>query len=1831
MSKQKILVVEDEEIVALEIRKKLENLGYEVISKASSGPEAIEKASKERPDLVLMDIQLKGSMDGIEAADRIWNSNKIPIIFLTAYTDKETIQRAKAAGSYGYILKPFEEKELYNAIEMAFHRFKLHREIEARDRWLSTILSSISDGVIAVDREGIVKFINIGAERLTGWKKENVVGSPYKKFLRIVDKDRKDVDLDAIGNVIDKKVSIECSEEHFIVSKSGKEVPVECRVNPCCNIDGGIFGAVISIKDISKKRQQEMLIKEKEEKYFKLFNCIGDPIFIFDKKSYRFLDCNSAVQRIYGYTREELLSMTPFDLHPEEDHEKVNKNIDKRNIDRPNVYTHITKHGKKIFVEILTEEIVYDGRPAWLSIVRDISERKESENVIKEQAAVADLINKVGQRVSSELKLNELLSEIVNSVRDAFDFYGVMLLMRDENGKAFRLKAIAGGYKDIFPSDLTVLVGEGMIGHAAETGEIQLSGDVTKNPYYVRKSEEITRSELSVPIKIGPKEVIGVLDIQSVELDAFNQIHVVAMNTLSTQIASAIRNARLYEKAQKEILERKRTEEMIRNSEMRFRELFSNMSSGVAIYEAVDNGNDFIFKDINHAVERIEKVKKKDLIGKRVREVFPGIEQMGLLDVFREVWRSGKPKLHPVSEYRDDRIWGWRSNYVYKIPSGEIVAVYDDVTEQRLSEIKLEERQKYLESVLYNTPSGIVTLDPNHRITEWNPGAESIFGYKRQEVIGKDIDEIVSIPEKKKETAKLTEKVLEGGRIEPHESVRFRKDGTPVDVIVAGSPIVVERELKGIVVIYTDISEMKRIERNLLEKSEKIKEQNRLNKLRAEIWKIASDESLSEEQLVQGLLDMVGPTLGVSRACYNPIRRKYIECVREWCDEGVKPSVGKKMPLSIIKYFKDTPYYEVTQKNALDKIPRHLHSVAKPLLDSFTKKLNIDSILIVPYYYDGVWQGMLTFDICSDNNKWDGWKDSKKKLIAEMTQIVVQTITQRRIKKALMESEEKFRSISSAAQDGIIMMDDQGKISYWNEAAVKIFGYEKDEVIGMDLHELLAKDEFSKDIEKGLKRFFVDGTGPAVGNVTELVGTRKNGEDMPIELSLSGVKIRDKWHAIGIVRDITDRKRAEAEFVRYAEELKAAKEKEEEHAANLAQLVEDLQIAKNRAEEAARAKSEFLANMSHEIRTPMNGIIGMTELALDTELTPIQREYLEAVMNSAESLLTIINDILDFSKIEAGKLDIESISFNLRDTVDETIQSLAIKASDKGLELVSHVLPDVPDCVKGDPGRLRQIIVNLVGNAIKFTEKGEVVLSVEKIEETEKDVTLHFSVTDTGIGIPKDKQKLIFEAFTQADGSTTRKFGGTGLGLAISNQLVSMMGGRMWVESPVKQRGTNEGGPGSRFHFTAVFRKDRKKKCRERTIPVDIRGLKVLIVDDNSTNRRVLEEMLTNWHMSPVAVGGGEEALKEMEKARRSGSPFSLILLDANMPEMDGFTLAERIREDPFYKAITIMMLSSSRRRGDSERCMKLGMSNYLMKPIKQSDLYNAIIVAIGQMDKKGGRKTDKDKNKRKEMEEEKSTIKREVNILLAEDNGINRKLAESMIKKKGWNVVSVTNGKEAVELYKKQSFDLILMDVQMPEMDGFKATSIIRELEEKKGDHVPIVAMTAHAMKGDREMCLGAGMDGYVSKPMKAKELYDVIEDLLNGKSRGRSDSGNSAKGMQIDLNRALEAVDGDEDLLSELIEEFLNTYPEQLGRLRELLDDGNVEQFERAAHSFKGSVGNFGAMRAYDLAYELEKIGKSGKLDGADSVLRELEIEMERVRDYLSSHIADKKLQEA
>jgi two-component system, sensor histidine kinase and response regulator len=805
-----------------------------------------------------------------------------------------------------------------------------------------------------------------------------------------------------------------------------------------------------------------------------------------------------------------------------------------------------------------------------------------------------------------------------------------------------------------------------------------------------------------------------------------------------------------------------------------------------------------------------------------------------------------------------------------------------------------------------------------------------------------------------------------------------------------------------------------------------------------------------------------------------------------------------------------------------------------------------------------------------------------------------------------IESEARTRLVIETALDAVISTDVQGKIIDWNRQAEVLFQYTRDEAIGQNFCKTVISSAYQEGHAQSFRQFLETLDCRVFERRIETIAVRRDGSTFSAEMAISPLKVSGSYIFNSFIEDITVRKRNE-------EQLKQAKEL---------------------AEFANRSKSEFLANMSHEIRTPMNGVLGMTELLLATSLTDRQRRYANNVRLSGEGLLTTINDILDFSKIEAGKLTLERVDFDLRDAVEEVIELLAERAHAKNLELVCNVPTEVPTAVQGDPYRLRQVLMNLIGNAIKFTEHGEVVVDVSTLEQARTTVMLQIAVKDTGVGIPHEAQCHIFDAFSQADGTTTRKFGGTGLGLSIAKQLVELMNGTIKVESIPSQ--------GSTFSFTATFPKQVKTaEALRPALPRSVQGLRVLIADDNATNLSILKHQMLGWGMQPDVVQNGRQALDRLRAAASEASFYDMAILDMKMPDMDGLELAEAIKAEPTIAPRRIAILSSIAMDGTTDAARAAGVSMFLRKPLRQRELYRALTTMMNEQEESASEVAGLTELRRPKLQFE-------GHVLLVEDNPVNQELAQNILEVFGCRVDVASDGREAVAAVNRSSYDLVLMDCQMPEMDGFEATAEIRQREahEKNRHRLAIVALTAHALQGDREHCLGAGMDDYLSKPFTQDQLALVLERWLARKVGTDPNPGTATHPVVSTMGRKFKSEDtatsspvidrqtlaairalqrpGKPDVLNKAINIYLDTAPKLLRALRIALDAHDAIGIHTAAHSLKSSSASLGALELAHLCKELETMGRMQTLNEAGQILMKLENGYTTVQSILQAEVS-------
>jgi len=798
------------------------------------------------------------------------------------------------------------------------------------------------------------------------------------------------------------------------------------------------------------------------------------------------------------------------------------------------------------------------------------------------------------------------------------------------------------------------------------------------------------------------------------------------------------------------------------------------------------------------------------------------------------------------------------------------------------------------------------------------------------------------------------------------------------------------------------------------------------------------------------------------------------------------------------------------------------------------------------------------------------------------------------------EEKETLSTILKSTPHGITLIDNHGKYLYVNSYFTKITGY--------TLQDIATKEDWFKKAypdkkyrKKVSQVWNSDNNHSYRGKHREFKIRCKDGQSKYIEFRSTFLEDRK----ISVLTDITQKKQAQDEL----NQMNLALEKAIEQANMMAQ----------KAEIANVAKSEFLANMSHEIRTPLNGVLGMTSLLLDTDLTNVQRQYANIVRNSGESLLTVINDILDFSKIEAGKLEMEVIDFDLRSLLDDFASMMSLRIQKKNLEFICAASPDVPALLRGDPGRLRQVFANLVGNAAKFTEKGEISVRSYLEKETPEEVKLLFSVKDTGIGIPEEEHDMLFQSFTQADTSTTRKFGGTGLGLTISKKLCEMMGGEIGLNSEVNK--------GSEFWFTACFKKQEESACP--FMPVQISDMKeyhILVVDDNETNRDILQGQLGSWGCRVKEAVDGPDALHKFYQADNEKDPFQVAILDMQMPGMDGLSLGKVIKADDKLKSVHLIMMTSMGQAGDARLFEKAGFAAYLMKPVGHSDLFDCLSTIISGDSKSQQKKAIITRHTVRELQ------RKNIRILLAEDNITNQQVATGILKKFGFmGVKTVSNGIQAVKALEESSYNLVLMDVQMPEMDGFEATRKIRKIESESGKkRIPIIAMTAHAMKKDRDNCISAGMDDYVSKPIDPKFFLEVLKRWLPGK-KAATDSDNPLdpeiiEGIDprvFDKDALMERVMGDTELAETVILSFLDDIPRQMDALIKFIDQKGTEDAGKQGHQIKGAAGNVGANTLREIASDIETAGKAGELDRLIFLVPRLEEAFDQLKKVMEEMI--------
>jgi PAS domain S-box-containing protein len=1233
----------------------------------------------------------------------------------------------------------------------------------------------------------------------------------------------------------------------------------------------------------------------------------------------------------------------------------------------------------------------------------------------------------------------------------------------------------------------------------------------------------------------------------------------------------------------RDITKVKRAEEALRESEQRWRNLTEALPQ--LVWSALPDGSCDYFSTqwTEHT-----GVPESDLLGWRWMETLHPDDR----EPTRRLWTDSVAGRGPYDvEYRvrrRDGVYRWFKTRGVPIRDGEgrIVRWFGsctDITDLRQAEEALRQSEQRFRTFVDHATDAFFLQDDRGVILDVNRQACAGLGYTREELVGKTPD--IFDPDVTPGLLEELDRKMNAGEMVAFESRHRRKDGTLFPVEVRGRAFG-EGGRRFLVSLARDISERKQDEA-LFQGQKRILEQivqgEPLPRVLTGLCRTI--EELTQGEMLAAVLLLDADGIHLRHVAAPSLPANYVRAI-----DGLP--IGPAMRSCGTAAFRREPVYVCDIATDPRWAPFAELALAHGLRACWSSPI-----------FSRTGEVLGTFGMYYRQPRCPTPRDLRA--VDIVTRTVAIAVERSRAEQALRESEERFRGTFENAAVGILHTDAAGRFLRVNEKFCAIVGYPRDELLHKTFRDITHPDDLAAGVESYTA--LMRGELASYSLIKRYV--RKDGAPVWVELFVS--LQRDGGgrpaYAIAVLQDISERKR----------------------------LVKELRQAKDVAEAANRAKSEFLANVSHEIRTPMNAILGMTDLALDTPLTDDQRQCLRTVKSAADNLLGVINDLLDFSKIEAGKLELDVAAFGLRAAVGDTLRALAVRAHAQGLELLCHVEPDVPDALVGDAGRLRQVLLNLVGNAVKFTEQGEVVVEVTsdewRVTSEEQQpgaasldsasvtrhsslVTLHFSVSDTGIGIPRDKQESIFRAFEQEDTSTTRKYGGTGLGLTIASRLVALMGGQITVDS--------EPGRGSTFAFTARFGLQPHPETIAAPPPVVLHDLPVLVVDDNATNRRILEAWLRGWQMKPVAVGDGVAAMDGLWDAVNTGRPYPLVLLDARMPDTDGLALAAQVRKRAEWSATRIILLTSGDRPGDLARAREVGIDAHLLKPVQQDELLGAIHRVMSRVPSDEWPVT-REEVASSSLVTRHSSLVTGLRVLVAEDNEFNAQLLEQLLVRRGHRVRLATNGQEALTRAEKGGFDLLFLDVHMPVLDGFQVVQAVRERERAAGGHLPVIALTARARKEDREACLAAGMDDFLAKPIQAAHLWAAIDRVVTTRSQEsgvRSQQSGASPSLTpdsclltpvlglLDPGVLLAACGGDDAILEKIGQAFRARLPDHLAAVQDALRQGDAGRLREAAHKLCGMVAAYSSV-AGGVASDLEERAARGQVEEARPLVGQLE----------------------
>jgi PAS domain S-box-containing protein len=1456
---------------------------------------------------------------------------------------------------------------------------------------------------------------------------------------------------------VDDEAVMHSGKQQIVEELNGEHWVETCKT-PILDSAGSLLGSTGFAQDITERKFAAERLQQSEARFRQIFNGGNDAIYVIDPASGKFIEVNEIGYHRLGYNRAEILHLGLQDIAAPDQREALSalKQVMQSGYALFE-WTHLARDGRKIPVEINAQRINFDGKPTILSVVRDISERKHSERELmlqKNSLSEAQHIARVG---------SWKLEFATNKLSWSDEIYRIFEINPEQFSASYE-----AFIERIHPDD-------------RDRVNVTFIGSVEHHAAY-----EITHRLLMADGRIKHVQERGhsIYDDKGVALSSMGTVQ--------------------------DVTDRIQIETALKLSEERFRQMFENMSSGVVVYQAVDAGDDFVFKDINAAVARIEGASREALIGKRVTAAFPGIREMGLLATFKRVWQSGKSERYPLSFYADSKITGWRDNFAYRLATGELVVIYDDITAAKQAEEALKISEKRLAIATRAGIIGIWDWDVVNKQLKWDDAMYRLYGI-RAEDFGGTYEAWLHVihPEDQAHTDAQIQAGLRGEReyspefrvIWPDGSIHHLKAASHTEFDENKQPV-------RMIGINYDLTQQKQSELKLA--------QNNL--------------------LLNSIIDNIPNMIFLKRAsdlCFELFNRAGEELLGVARADLMGRNDYDFFPKEEADFFTTKDRVTLAQDKLVD-IPEEPIKTPHGSRILHTKKLAIRDERGQPKYLLGISE------------------DITERKLAE------QNISE------LIDLNSKIISESTL---GIAVYRDSGECVIGNEAAAKIIGTSVDKILAQNFREI---DSWKKSGLFDAALLTLE-TGNNQHSETHL--TTSYGKEVWLDYDLVKLIRAGEPHLLLILTDVSAFKRSE-------------------------QAISD---AKTEAESANRAKSEFLANMSHEIRTPMNAIIGLSELALGTrELSPKLHNYLNKIHSSSKALLSIINDILDYSKVEAGRLELDQIEFSLNELLENVADLFNVHAEEKGVELVLYIAPDVPERVIGDPLRLGQVMNNLVGNAVKFTGYGEIVIKIAQLACEDGISTLHFAVCDTGIGMTKEQVTRLFKAFTQADNSITRRFGGTGLGLTISKKLMEKMGGDITVVS--------EPGKGSTFSFTIRLAVSNQAYI-ERS-PSALRGMRVLVVDDLEISRLTLCEILRAWQFQVTDAASGEEALRLI--AQRANNPeqaFELVLLDWKMPGLSGVEVARRLRESAERKEVArlpvIIMVTAHSKEILLQEAQGVQLDAVLNKPVTSSGLFDTII------DFQGGRKHPADVQASADISEDASRI-RGARILLVEDNETNQLVATDILNRMGLKVTLASNGQEALDMLQLADFDAVLMDLQMPVMDGLETTRRIRQ--EVRWNGLPVIAMTAAVMAQDRAACSVAGMNDHVSKPIAQQELLHALLRWIRPASTTEPPPNKITAALSaiklpdnlpgFDLNAALDRLAGNGELLVDLLNKFSIEFADAQAALALLVKAGDRQAVAAFMHRIKGAAANLGAIALYHASEALEYMLKAdaGKIMTAD-----------------------------